>query len=281
MRTQSLLQFFLVAVILSSSAGTLAHAQERVVEDEQNLFDWYYAAAFGTGVYRVGDRSITVFRIPFSYQMRSLDVHHWGLRLLLPVSVGLYEFDFDTILDLDLSEDVGILSFFPGVEFELPVRSNWVLKPFAHLGYTKEFSENQKALIYAAGLRSLATFKFRKFTLSLGNAAYYAGNTRDKTVDMGFGVFEAGVDIRHPLNMTLRGRQMNLSGYVIYWRYTDLEFIRVTEAPTETTQQLEVGLTLGTETPVSFLGFKFDRVGLGYRFGDDFSAIRLVASFPY
>ena len=41
------------------------------------------------------------------------------------------------------------------------------------------------------------------------------------------------------------------------------------------------GLALGVDPPIKLLGFTIDRLGLGYRYGDDYRALVLVRKFPF
>ena len=69
--------------VVQSSAQSTSGA-----DSEKNLIDWYYAAFFGTGVYRSNDRTVSVLQIPFSGAIQPADADHVGLRFTLPISFG-------------------------------------------------------------------------------------------------------------------------------------------------------------------------------------------------
>ncbi len=64
-------------------------AQTRTVEDDQELINWYYAATYGTGIYTAGDRTVGVLKIPVSRTLRESGDDQWGLRLILPLTLGV------------------------------------------------------------------------------------------------------------------------------------------------------------------------------------------------
>jgi len=148
-----------------------AHAQDAAPADPIN---WYYSAAFGTGVYQSGDARVAVLRIPLKFTLSDRPEEQWSSRLLLPVSLGYYNYDFDDILDLELPNDLGTFSFLPGVEFEKYVAQGWRIRPFIQFGGGYEVEGGASATIFSTGVRSLYQFK-KAPRLKLGNALIYAG----------------------------------------------------------------------------------------------------------
>ena len=51
-------------------APALAQTAQQTSSQDQ-LINWYYAAVFGTGVYRSGDRTVSVLQIPFSHDLQA------------------------------------------------------------------------------------------------------------------------------------------------------------------------------------------------------------------
>ncbi|MEN8207360.1 MAG: hypothetical protein ABFS24_15335 [Pseudomonadota bacterium] len=45
--------------------------------------------------------------------------------------------------------------------------------------------------------------------------------------------------------------------------------------------EFEWGLALDFRKPRNLMGFKFDRIGLGFRYGDNIRGVRLVTRFPF
>jgi len=85
------------AALLAAIPGV--YAQTRTVEDDQDLINWYYAATYGTGIYTAGDRTVGVLKIPLSRTLWESTEDRWGLRLILPVTLGVYDFSFDSVVE--------------------------------------------------------------------------------------------------------------------------------------------------------------------------------------
>jgi hypothetical protein len=85
----------------------------------------------------------------------------WGLKLLLPVTLGYHQFE-------NILADVGTIAFVPGVEFQYPIIKNWWVKPYGQFGLGKDFSGGNLAYIYGAGVRTRAIFPWWRFEYILG-----------------------------------------------------------------------------------------------------------------
>ena len=267
----------LLLVAVSLAFPVSVHSQ---AEDSQNVFDWYYSAVFGTGVYRVGGRDVAMFRVPYTRELWSGKDNSHSLEITVPLTLGVYAFEAEDIPDLRI-DDVATATVLPGLTYRMPLNERWQLTPFANVGYGKEFSTGEEAVIYSAGVRSRGTFRSGEWRWLLGNALYYAGNTRDRIPDLGFAGFEVALDASHPTPWQFHGQRLRAGAYVAYYAYSDLEFVNPEAATVTVSNQYEAGLTLQVPQPVKVMGFGFERVGLGYLTSDDLDAIRLVFSFPY
>jgi hypothetical protein len=266
----------LILFALCSLNPVTSHAAER-----QNLFDWYYSAVFGTGSYRIGERDVFVVTAPYSRTWREATEDKHEIVLSLPVTLGFYDYTVDDIADLDIPTDVATLTFFPGIHYVIPLSHDWTIKPFANLGYGKEFDGGEEAWIYSAGVRSLYQVRDDQWRIALGSALYYAGNTRKDQTDLGFAALELAVDANRATDMTVDGEKVYVGGYAAVYLFSNLEFIQSDETTFTLNEQYEVGLTLSTRDQVDFLGLEFDRIGIGYLSSSGFRAWRLVFSFPY
>ncbi len=257
-------------------------ADEAGTGDGQDLVNWYYSAAFGTGVYSVADQTVTVIRLPFSRTLRPLDDEQWGIKLLFPVMLGYYDFDVREITDLIDVDNIGTLSMLPGVEMQVPVTPLWTLKPFAQIGGGVESSGDVSALISAAGVRSRYTLPQAGWEFRLGNALTFAGYDSSEDERRAISTFLTSLDFEYPIGWDMWGRGTNVSLHLMhYFNFNEFNFVQPLSMPLEIEQEFEVAATLALERPIRVLGFNLDRVGLGFRFGDDITAVRLVGGLPY
>jgi hypothetical protein len=261
------------------AVSSAARAQD-VAQQPAQLIDWYYAATFGTGVYRVGDRTVTVVRLPFGTELRPPAEDRWGIRLKLPVTAGLYNLS-NAVNDV-LARNFATLSAMPGVEFEKEVAPNWVLKPTASAGYAFDVTTGSRSTLFEIGARSQWTHSFERVDFALGNALLYAGNAAQDGLTQKLGLFATGLNFYMPTGGVLLDRASNLGlHFVHYLFFNDVDFLLEREGRRSVNQQYEVALTFGTYRPTQLLGFDIDRIGLGIRLGEDLFAVRLVTGFIF
>ncbi|MFO1318404.1 MAG: hypothetical protein U1F52_02210 [Burkholderiales bacterium] len=256
-----------------------ARAQDRATAASQ-MVDWYYASTFGTGVYRIGDRTVSVLMLPLSHTVKAAEDGEWGVRLKLPVAAGFHSLS-DPVNDV-LERNIATLSAMPGIEFEREVARNWVLRPTLSAGYAMDVVSGNRSTLYEIGTRSLWTRAFRTFDFSLGNALLYAGNVAQDGVTQHLGVLSTGFNFVMPAGGVLMGRAANFGVHVVHYAFFNrLDFVFTQETRRSISQQYEVAFTVGTYRPVDVAGIEFDRIGIGLRFGEDIFAVRLVTGFLF
>lgn len=269
---------------LALLACTVANAQQTrdfTQRDSERVIDWYYASTFGTGVYNIGDRTVFVARLPFGFTLRQSDEDRWGVRLKLPVSVGLYRIpnQFDDVLE---RTNFAAVSALPGVEFERQLTSRWTIRPTVSFGYGRDLGSSVSSRIWEVGVRSLYTVPLRDLDFVLGNALLYAGSNATTGTTQNLGIFSTGLNFLIPTGKEFMGHPTNLGVHFIYYAYFNrLDFFLDANDRREMDQQYEIAMTLGSSKPFEILGFSFDRIGVGFRVGDHFFAIRLLTGFLY
>lgn len=271
-----------VYVFLSVVIASVVFAQETESENEENLVHYAFAAHLGTGIYSSSGRAVQVYAVPISYTVRPVEDNNWGLKLKIPVAFGFFDFKARDVVKSGLPDNVETMTVVPGVEFQIPVHENWSLMPFGDLGVGKDLSGGDHRYIYSAGIKSLVVFSWKDVEFSIGNKFLYAGHTAPgPDLSHYFRSFETGLDVRHPLDFTIQGRQADFSLYFINFLYSNLAFLRFRADSFEVDVQYELGLTLGMSRPSKFWLFEMARIGLGYRFGDGLSAVRLVFGMAF
>jgi hypothetical protein len=266
--------------VVDAQAFTRAQVQQRSQQVSQ-FFNWYYAAAFGTGVYTIGEETVSVIRLPMAYNVRQATDTEWGLRFTFPVSAAFAEFDL-TDFDLGHASAVG-LSVLPGVEAEIPLRPGWVVKPFANVGTGWEFEHDTSAMIWSLGVSTLYRLDLdRKWPLGFGAKLIYAGYDAASTTST-LAAVSLGVDLGFPIEFEVAGRPAFLGAQIVGTKYfNNLEFLFPGSPTDDVSNEVEIALTLRARKPYQILGVSFDRIGLGYRQGSDgLKGVRLVASFPF
>jgi len=258
-------------------------AQSRQATSEEQLINWYYAAVFGTGVYRSGDRTVSVVQIPFSHDLQMRNGEQYGLKLTLPVSFGFYDFRFNELLDGTVPQSVSTMSVFPGIELDVPVTSNWTVKPYTNVGYAWELSGTESASIYDLGVKSVVTLPIGSDSqLSLGNQLTMSGYKPSNGAYQPLGVFVAGLSLEIPTRYQYYDYNIRIGYHLIYYYYfSRLKYAISNNIDNKISEQGEIAISLSTPKPIDLKLFDLDRIGLAFRAGGGIQAVRLFFNLPY
>ena len=273
----------LAAISLSLTGICNAHAQARAIEDDQQLFNWYYASVYGTGIYSSGDRKVGILQAPLTFSLRESSEEQWGLRFNLPISFGFYDFDFEDISQGDLPSHVSTLSVVPGIEFEKRVVPRWLLRPYVSAGFGWDLGGDESAWIYDVGARSrfrLGNDRGTVFSLVnwLSLAGYYPSGGSHQPLSL----LATGIDIEVPTGLTFSDRPLFVSVLPIYYYYfRKLGFPEISDRDNTIREEGEFALSLFVKEPFKFVGFDVDRIGIAIRTTADITGIRIFTSLPF
>jgi len=240
--------------------------------------NWAYQNSLGEDVSVGTQESAIVFKLPFSYSSGHLRDYGRGLKFQFPLTVGIYN-----IKGTDEDIDLDILALVPGIEYHVQVLDNWVLIPMVNFGLGKETSRGDVQYLYSIGIKHRVFFEWEKADFVFGNTLRDDGNfnTENEQED-DILLFSTGLDIRYPLGFNLFKKTRYISLYGVHYYYFDDVIVIGSEAKSiEIDTQWELGVTLLSVPKWKIWLFTFERVGIGYRFGDRFSAIRLVFGMPF
>jgi hypothetical protein len=269
----------LIPLVFSTPIAAQAAAPPTNDEDLVN-----YAYTTGdTAFFNVVGQSVQAVRLPISYTLRSPDEHPWGVKLRFPVSIGLHDFSANDPLGGELNENVATISGLAGVEFQFPLGARWTLKPFVEFGAGKDLEGGAAAWIYSGGLNILLELHHGTTLFRLGAGAEYDGATlTGGGPSNGYSTIETGLDVRFPIGRAASKRQLDWSVYGLRRHFpVALTFDQLNGERIELDAQNELGFTMGFEQPIGFWLLKIRRVGLGYRFGDHLSSVRILFSVPF
>jgi hypothetical protein len=271
-----------VATLLLVAAAPPLSAQDEPDQPDPDEMHYAFATYLGSGIYRVENTTVQVYRIPFEFGILKDEDRRWGMRLQVPVTLGFYHFLFEDLVVTELPERVATISVVPSLRFPVRLDRHWTLTPFADFGAATDLDEHEESWVFGGGMTAKALYPVADYELRPGFRALWAHRSAE---DLEYGEdlvkLEAGLDVRVPLWFSVRGQQADFGVFFKNYSYLkELEFLRPELGPINLTTQWEFGVTLGTRTPLRFLGFKLPLIGLSYRFGDDVSAVRLVFGDP-
>jgi hypothetical protein len=245
--------------------------------------NYAYANYLGTGFYTAADRTVLMFHLPLRYTLREVSQGKAGLRLRLPLTIGVTKFDYFDPNYPALPDKFETFTFVPGIQYIYQVNNQWSLSPFIDFGIGHDFETKNNAYIYGAGINSLLIFKYEAFNLEIYNEFLFAGNTTElDDVRNEFSRFQTGINFQFPINFKAWGRDSAISTYYLnYIYFNELEFLRYLDESIKVSVQNEIGITFDTSPDMKLLGIPFSRVGLGYRFGNEVDVVRLVFGIPF
>lgn len=250
---------------------------------EESPVNYAYAALLGSGIYSISGRTIQIYTFTPRVGLLAPRPGGVGVGLILPVTLGFFDFEPDDLFESGLPEAVNTLSFVPGVELAIPLRRGWTLFPWVQAGVALDFAADQQSWIFAGGLDARWEKRYDRRLLRASLRPFYAGNVLE-----GFGSFDnygeldLAIEARDPLGVCLGSAELDLGFFLIAYFYTqDLSFLRDPGTRLGLANQFEAGFTVGTVRPVRVWGVALPRIGLSYRFGSGVPAVRLVLGAPF
>lgn len=242
-----------------------------------------FASELGSGVYEISGSTITVYTFEPGWQLRPAAPNGGrpGIRLLLPLTVGFFNFQTSDLLHLELPTSIGALSLEPGVQLDYWINDAWDLYPYVKAGGSFASSSQINAVIYGTGIRSdyrydaLGGWGLWRAELTYAGVHYHGDLPNES-----FTRLRNGAELRHNAGLVIGSREMQLSPYGV----VDIYF-NAPEGPASgisaRTLQFEVGLMLNLTPNWEIHGVPLPRLGLGYREAGVLSGWRLVLGEPF
>jgi hypothetical protein len=222
-------------------------------------------------------RGVQLYRLPFSFHVRSLDEHSWGLRVTFPVSLSSLRItgvsDVGSFID-----KLRIAAIIPGLEVEIPVGTRTLVRPFGEVGFGK--SGDSSEVFYGAGVRAQNVADLKRLHLTYGGSI--AGRKAPALDGSGdrYASFEGGVDVQFPLGFSVRDGQARGGVYVIGRAFAGLELERENQPAIGLGGQFEAGLSFSTAPELRIWKIPLQWPAAGYQFGR-VSGLRIYLKFPF
>jgi hypothetical protein len=248
--------------------------------------NYVYAAELGFGGYSLAGLTAQVYTVPLNFTLRDVPREGWSLRILAPIQLGLYSLKVTDTTGERISVDQQSVALVPGAELEIPLGTRTVFKPFGQFGVGHAFgvdAGSPNAYIFLAGARAVSQWHLGATTISLGNAAIYAGDT---PIGSGFSEhyvsLQLGVELRHPLGFTMGSIAPDLGVYSVYYYYpVPLVFSRFLQPELQIANQGEIGFSIGSATEFRLFGLSNPRIGAGFIFGGGLTVLHINFGFQF
>lgn len=249
---------------------------------EQTIANFSFASQLGSGIYSINGRTVQIYRLPFSWEYRKATEDQTGISLLMPFTLGFYDFNIEDVLHTELPRSIDTLSFVPGVRVSRMFFKDWLFNGFVQAGVGKERTSAADSIIYASGVGADHDFNFATFRMHYDAQLIYAAALfKDRSNDAMVRLTN-GIEARKGLSMNIRGVALDYAPYAMSEWYLrrpapPLESIGAPITPV----QWEFGVTIGSEKPAYLWKIPLPRIGVGYRFGNSLSVFRIVFGAPF
>jgi len=242
-----------------------------------------FASELGSGIYQISGTTITVYTYTLGYQLRSAAPRgaRPGIRLIMPLTVGFFNFQTTDLLELHVPSSIGALSLQPGVQLDWWINDAWDVYPYLKAGRTFASSGQVNALIYGTGVRSDVRFDARDGTGLWRTELTYAGvHYHGSLPNESFTRLRNGLQWQRSVGRPFRDHAMQLGPYAV----TDIYF-NAPSGPASgisaRTLQFELGVMLDVSPKWTIHGVPLPRLGVGYREAGVLSGWRLVLGDPF
>ena len=249
---------------------------------EQTIANFSFASQLGSGIYSINGRTVQIYRLPFSWEYSKAREDQTGISLLMPITLGFYDFDVEDVLHTKLPRSIDTLSFVPGVRVSRVFFKDWLFNGFVQAGVGKERTSTADSIIYASGVGADHDFNIGSFRIHFDAQMLYAAALfKDRSNDAMVRLSN-GIEARKGLQMSIRGVALDYAPYVMneWYLRRPVPPLSSIGAPI-TPVQWEFGVTIGSEKTVHLWKIPLPRIGVGYRFGDSLSVFRIVFGAPF
>jgi len=256
------------------------HASKRE-EGSFGLTSFAFASYLGTGFYTTSGQNVFVLQMPLEHTIKEKTDTEAGWVLKLPITIGFINFDSLKVEELPGVNDVGTITFLPGLEYQYPITPDWTLIPFADYGFARELDSTSNVLITGTGIKSYFDVHFGKTLFTLGNRFLYAREqSKDFTSASSYSLLETGLNLRITSNNSFIDGPLYSNFYYINFYYpNNLVFFEQTPNPIKIGIEHEVGITF-SNIP-DFLFFEKPQIGIGVRFGNGINVYRIIFGAPF
>lgn len=265
----------------------LACAESGAQETTTDSIHWAYSSYFGSGWYTIGaDQEAFVLRMTPRWEKQEASFSEdgertIGIEFLFPITVGLDKFSLGDIPGAADPDNLASLSVTPAIDIIVPVTERWWLRPYAAIGWGFVLDGSESAWTYSTGVASRYTFEHGKLNWALVNSLSFVGSTPSNGPSDNFWPLMAGLEFDYPLgSLKLDDEQVLLAWHGTYTSFEGSLDVLLEDPTIEPiTDQWEFGVAFRKRNGRIKIGwFKFDRLGIGYRFSSsgDLKGIKFI-----
>ena len=193
--------------ILGSCLACSSALAQTATEEEEAVgqsINYVFATDLGSGVYDLGGRTLQIYRYTYRKDLRETRAGHVGVRFVLPVTAGFFDFTPVDVISKGPPTRVDSFGVVPGFELDYLLRDDWHLIPYVRAGFSVASSSVDGGL-YGAGARLERHSGFHGWEAFVRSEAAYSGvRYRHETPNDQFFRLRQAFDLTRATRMTLR-----------------------------------------------------------------------------
>lgn len=270
-------------VVLSLLACACAFAQTRADREDVAVgqsVNYVFATDLGSGVYSLGGRTLQIYRLTYTKDLREARDDQLGVRFVLPFTLGFFDFNPIDVISKGPPSRVDSFSIVPGIELDHEMAGDWHFIPYVRAGASVA-SSSVDGWLYGAGFRIERSAEINGWDTLMRTEFDFAGvSYRHATPTDRFARIRQGFDFTRGTGWRVRGREIEFGVYAIYDAILDPPTAPVAGSREES-GQAEFGITFATRPRLKLWRFDAPRIGFGYRMAGNLSAFRIVLGVPF
>jgi len=263
-------------------AGALAQSAAPRQRDEaiSTSISYVFATDLGSGVYDLGGRTLQIYRLTYTKELREPTPEKFGARFDLPVTLGFFDFSPVDVVSHGLPTRIDSFAAVPGIELDYLLRNDWHLLPYARAGFSMA-SSSVDGWLFGTGLALERNGEFHGWDSLVRSELAYAGvNYRHDVPDDRFVRMRQGFDFTRALPWKIGTRSTELGLYGVFDLILDSPAAPLAGGRSYP-MQAEFGFTFSTRPRYKVWRFDMPRLGFGYRMAGELSAWRFVIGMPF
>lgn len=226
-----------------------------------------------------------VVKVPISFVIKELKEEGGiGVRVRTPVYFAWNRVAIDDIGGEDIARSLKTLTVTPGIELQIPAGYGWLVRPYVEFGYVSALDVGEHTWLLSVGSRASATWDVQRWRIMGGGRLQYSvGLTEDWRFHDDLGSIDLGGGASLPLWFeTSAGRPR--AGLFFFPRFYFDEFVidGADDGGLAVDFFMEVGASFEWPESPKILGIRLPSwYGLGYRFAENYGAVRVYLGFPF
>jgi hypothetical protein len=265
---------------LATSAAAQTPAEEQQDEAVGQSINYVFATELGSGLYDLDGRTLQIYRYTWRKDLREGDADTAGVRFVLPVTAGFFDFSPLDVVSEGPPTQVDSFSVVPGIEFDFSLPGDWHVVPYIRAG-SSVASSSVDGWLYGAGVRVERQQDWHGWDAFVRGELSVAGvGYRNEVPDDQFARVRQGFDLTRGTGWEPRGRELEIGMYGIFDVILDPPTAPVADGRKQPLQA-EFGVTFSTRPVFKIWRFDAPRLGLGYRLAGELSAWHILLGAPF